>query len=86
MALNATRLANAIYTAWTTASGSGLSSPLSSQQQAILMAQCTAIATAVVVEITGFAVVSTTDAGTATGAMTGGPGGPGVAVGTGTVS
>lgn len=86
MALNPTRLSAAIYTLWTTNGSSGLSSPLSTAQQAIIRAQCDAIAQAVITEFVTNAVVATADVGTATGAMGGGPGVPTVGTGTGTVS
>jgi hypothetical protein len=88
MALSPTRLSTAIYNAWTGNSASGFSSPLTPAQQAIIKAQCDAIAQSVVTEITTNAQVSTTDiiAVTSVSGVTTGPGvsGPGAGTGTGT--
>lgn len=58
-------LAGRIYTAWTSAGDSGLSSPFTATQRAMFAAQCEAIATAVIAEIQANATVTikTTDSG-----------------------
>lgn len=60
-----TGLSGRIYTAWTGAGDSGLSSPLSSAQRAMVASQCEAIATAVIAEIQANATVliKATDSG-----------------------
>ena len=58
-------LAGRIYTAWTGAPDSGLSSPLTPAQRAMVAAQCEAIATAVVQELqaNGTVLIRSTDSG-----------------------
>jgi hypothetical protein len=72
MALNATTLSAAIVAAWTADPKCGFSSPLTTAQRDIIKALADGVASAVVAHITSSAVV----AGTATGAISGGPGVP----------
>lgn len=78
MALNVIRLSASIKSLWLANPASGLSSPLTAAQDAMIKAQCDAIATAVVLELTANGQVVTITPGATAG--------PAALPGTGTIA
>lgn len=76
MALDPSRLSNAIYTRWVDDPRSGLCNPLSAAQQSMLRSLCDAVAIKLVNELTGHAQVNVPSTGvtvaSVTGVLTGG--------------
>jgi hypothetical protein len=84
MAMSAAILSADILTRWKADPACGFSSPLSTDQNAILKAQADAIAAAVIAHIASFAAVTVTVA--SVGGVTTGVGVSGPGTGTGTIS
>lgn len=75
MALSASRLSASIKSLWIADAHSGLSSPLSTDQDKAVKALCDAVATALVAEVVVHAQVTVTSvSGVTTGAGVSGPG------------